>query len=83
LIGSDVGINGKWISTISNKIADKILKIKKSNTPLSCHYDFSKLQQDCAELEYCNFVQPSPELLSMFREILLAQKFPDLRKVLA
>jgi hypothetical protein len=33
LIGSDIGINAKWISTAANKIADKISRIKKSNTP--------------------------------------------------
>jgi hypothetical protein len=41
LISLDVGINAKWISTAANKIADKISRIKKSNTPLSFHYDFS------------------------------------------
>ncbi len=43
LIGSDVGINAKWISMAANKVADKISRIKKSNTPLSFHYDFTKL----------------------------------------
>jgi hypothetical protein len=71
LIGSDFGINAKWIRTITTKIADKILRIKKSNTPHSFHYDFSKLQQDYAELKHCCFSQPSPELLSMIWEILL------------
>jgi hypothetical protein len=52
LIGSDLGINAKWISMITNKIVDKISRIKKSNTPLSFHYDFSKLQQDYAELKH-------------------------------
>jgi hypothetical protein len=35
LIGSDVGINAKWISTTANKIADKISRIKKSAHNLS------------------------------------------------
>jgi hypothetical protein len=82
LIGSDVGINVKWISTAANKIADKILRIKKSNTPLSFHYDFTKLQQNHAELKNCRFFQLSPELLSMIWAILLTQKSPDLNKVL-
>jgi hypothetical protein len=66
----------------ANKIADKISTIKKSNTPLSFHYDFSKLQQDHAQLKSCHFFQPSPELLSMIWEVLLMQKSPDLNKVL-
>jgi hypothetical protein len=82
LIGSDVGINAKWISTAANKIADEILRIKKSNTPLSFHYDITKLQQDHAELKNCCFFQPSPELLSMIWAILLTQKSPDSNKVL-
>jgi hypothetical protein len=82
LIGSDVGINMKWISAAANKVADEISRIKKSNTPLSFHYDFNKLQQDHAELKNCRFFQPSPELLSMIWEILLTQKSPDLNKVL-
>jgi hypothetical protein len=28
LIGSDVGVNAKWISTIKNLIADKISRLK-------------------------------------------------------
>ena len=80
LIGSDVGINTKWISTAANEIADKISRIKKSNTPLSFHYDFTKLQQDHAELKNCCFFQPSPELLSMIWAILSTQKLPDLNK---
>jgi hypothetical protein len=71
LIGSDVGINAKWISTAANKVVGEISRIKKSNTPLSFHYEFSKLQQDRAELKNCRFFQPSPELLSMIWEILL------------
>jgi hypothetical protein len=82
LIGLDVGVNVKWISTAANKIVDEISRIKKSNTHLSFLYDFSKLQQDHAELKNCCFFQPSPELLSMIWVILLMQKLPDLKKVL-
>jgi hypothetical protein len=77
LIGLDLGMNAKWISTAANKVADKISRIKKSSTPLSFHYDSTKLQQDHAELKNCHFFQPSPELLSMIWEILLMQKLPD------
>ncbi len=80
LIGSDVGINAKWINTAANKIVDKISRIKKSNTPLSFHYDFTKLQQDHTELKNCCFFQPSPELLSMIWAILLMQKIARLKQ---
>ena len=83
LIGSDVGINAKWISTHANKIADDISRLKKSATnPLSFQYDFSKLQQDHAELKHCHFFQPSQELLSMIWDILLTRRSPALNKVL-
>ncbi len=32
MIGSHLGINAKWISTTTNKIADKISRLKKSHT---------------------------------------------------
>ena len=40
MIGSNVGVNAKWISTNKNMIADKILRLKKlidtnSNSPSS------------------------------------------------
>jgi hypothetical protein len=73
LIGSDDGIDAKWISTVSYKIADKISRINKSNTPLSFHFAFSELQQDYAELNHCCYFQPSPELLSIVWEVLLTQ----------
>jgi hypothetical protein len=83
LIGSDVGIDAKWISTLANSIADKISRIKKSaNNFSSFQYDFSKLQQDHAEMKHCRFFQPSQELLSMIWDILLMQKMPNLSKVL-
>jgi hypothetical protein len=48
LIGSNVGINAKWISTAANKIADNISMIKKSDSsiPSSFPYNFAKLQQN-------------------------------------
>jgi hypothetical protein len=85
LIGSNLGINTEWINPAANKIADDSSRIKKSDTstPSSFHYDFSKLQQNYAELKHCCFFQPSPELLLMIWEILLMQRLPDLSKVLA
>ncbi len=84
LIGSDVGINAKWISTIKNVIADKILRLKATHTasPDSPSYDYSNFKQDHKELEACSFFQPSPKLLSFLWEILLTKKCPDLSQIL-
>jgi hypothetical protein len=82
LIGSNIGINATWISTITNKIADEISRIKKfAHNPFSFQFDFAKLQQDHAELRHCRFFQPSHELLSMIWDILLTRNLPDLDKV--
>ena len=88
LIGSEVGINAKWISTVANKIADNILRLKKSLTSTTSSFtynDFSKLKQDHADLKHwhCCFYHPSQELLSMIWQIALMRKFPDLDIVLA
>jgi hypothetical protein len=86
LIGSEVGINAKWISTVDNKIADDISRLKKnltSTTSSSSAYDFSKLKQDHADLKLCRFYHPSQELLSMIWKIVLTRKSPDLDIVLA
>ena len=61
MIGSDVGINAKWIATGTNKIADAISRLKKSHTSTSFCYDFSKLKQDHADLKHCRFYHPSQE----------------------
>jgi hypothetical protein len=67
LIRLDVRINAKWISTMANKIADKILRLKKTHTSSasSFSYDFSKLKQDHTDLKHCCFYHPSQELLSI------------------
>ncbi len=84
LINSRVGINAKWISTLENKIADVISRLKVTNLPQSptSTYDFSQLQQDHKELKACCFFHPSPKLLSVIWKILLTQKCPSLSKVL-
>ena len=80
LIGSEVGINVKWISTMANKIADDILRLKKNltSTTSSFTYDFSKLKQDHADLKHYCFFHPSQELPSMIWQIALTCKMPDL-----
>jgi hypothetical protein len=45
LIGSNVGINAKWISTLHNKIADEVSRLKVTDpSPSNLFYDFSKLK---------------------------------------
>jgi hypothetical protein len=66
LINSSVGINAKWISTLKNKIADNISRLKVTNLPHSTsHYDFSQLKQDHKELKACCVFHPSPKLISV------------------
>jgi hypothetical protein len=84
LIGSNVGVNAKWISTTENVIADKISRLKSTNptSSPSLTHDYSNLQQEHKELKACSFFHPSPKLLSLIWEILLTQKCPDLSAVL-
>ncbi len=89
LIGSNVGVNAKWISTIENLLADKISRLKEvintnfkllSSLPT---YDYAHLQQEHVELRACSFFQLSHKLLSLIWEILLTQKCPDLNLILS
>jgi hypothetical protein len=61
------------------------LRLKKSHTSTSTffHYDFSKLEQDHADLKHCCFYHPSHELLSLIWKTVLTQKSPDLDSVQA
>jgi len=78
MIGSEVGINAKWIAIETNKIADAISRLKKSHTSTSFCYDFSKLKQDHADLKHCRFYHPSQELLLLIWKTVLTQKSPYL-----
>jgi hypothetical protein len=83
LIGSRVGINAKWISTLHNKIADDVSRLKATNPSTNTpHYDFANLKQDHKELKTCRFFHPSPKLLSMIWKILLTRSCPALKEVL-
>ena len=89
LIGSKVGINAKWISTIKNMIADKILRFREvfkntnSDSPSSLPTNnYAHLQQEHKELKVCSFFHPSHKLLSLIWDILLMQKCPDLNQIL-
>ncbi len=87
LIELPVGINSKWIDTKSNEIGDTISRIcnKKKASVLSNtdHYlfDYSALKQKYLELAHCCFFQPLPKLLSMIWDVLLINKFPDLKEI--
>jgi len=88
LIGSHVGINAKWISTVENEIADKISRLKKltpsiTKSPSSHYtYDYANLQQEHKELTACNSFQPSHKLVSLLLGILLTGNCPDLKQIL-
>jgi hypothetical protein len=88
LIGSNVGVNAKWISTVENKIADKISRLKKltptdsKSPPSHDTYDYANLQQEHKELRACNSFQPSHKLVSLLSEILLTGNWPDLKQIL-
>jgi hypothetical protein len=88
LIGSNIGINAKWINTVENKVADKILRLKKLTTtdskssPTYHTYDYANLQQEHKELKACIFFQPSHKLVSLLLCIMLTGKCPDLNLIL-
>ncbi len=46
LIGLEVGINAKWICTKANKIADKILRLKKSLTSTASYFQMNFLNSN-------------------------------------
>ena len=88
LIGSNVDIIAKWISTVENKIAAKISRLKKitptdpKSTSTHHTYNYSNLQQEHKELKACNFFQPRHKLACLLSDILLTGKCPDLNQIL-
>ncbi len=82
LIGSNVGVNAKWISMVEHKIADKMSKLKKltstDSKSSSSHdtYNYANRQQEHKELKACNFFQPSRKLVCLLLDILLTGKCP-------
>ena len=87
LIGSNVGINSKWIDTKSNEIADTISRIReeKSSSTRSPTdhptFDYSALKQKYPALRHCRFFQPEPKLLSMIWDVVLMKKFSNLKEI--
>ncbi len=85
LIGSNVDVNTKWISTIKNVIATKISRFKTTNLEQSSlpTYNYANLQQEHKELKVCSFFQPSPKLILLLWEIMSTRKSPDLILILS
>ena len=84
MIGSNVGVNAKWINSIENAIAGKISRLKKlTATNPNSPSDYANLQQEHKELKACSSFQPSHKLLLLIWEILLTQKYPDLSLILS
>jgi hypothetical protein len=85
LIGSNVGVNTKWISTIKNVIANKRSRLKTTNLEPSSlpPYNYANLQQEHRELKVCSFFQPSPKLVLLLWEITLTRKCPDSSLILS
>jgi hypothetical protein len=81
LINSPLGINSRWISTINNKIADDISRLKKhSDNNSSPAFDYTILKQTYPKLRHC-FFQIQPELILLIRDIMLTKKWPNHKEV--
>ncbi len=82
LINSPLGINLQWISTVDNKIADDISRLKKqSDTNPAPNFDYTTLKQTYPELNHCSFFQIQPKLISMIWAIVLTEKWPSHKEV--
>jgi hypothetical protein len=82
LINLPLGINSQWISTIDNKIADDISRLKKQSDNNSFPaFDYTILKQTCPELRHCSFFQIQPELISLIWDIVLTKKWPKQEEV--
>lgn len=58
LIGSNVGVNAKWISTIISRLKALINTNQTSSSSIPT-YKYANLQQEHGELRACVFFQPS------------------------
>jgi hypothetical protein len=82
LIYLPLGINSQWISTINNKIADNISHLKnQSDNNSSPAFDYTILKQTYPELRHCSFFQIQPELILLIWDIVLTEKWPNLKEV--
>ena len=80
LINSPLGINSQWISTVDNKIADDISRLKRqhsTDTTSAPRFDYTTLKQTYPELTHCSFFQIEPSLISMIWEIVSTESWPS------
>ncbi len=82
MIDLPLGINSQWISTIDNKIAEDISRLKKqSDNNSSPAFDYTILKQMYPELRHCSFFQIQPELILLIWDIELTEKWPNHEEV--
>jgi hypothetical protein len=82
LINLPLGINSQWISTIDNKIADNISRLKKqSDNNSTPAFDYTILKQMYPELRHSSFFQIQPELILLIWDIVLTKKWPNHEEV--
>jgi hypothetical protein len=82
LINMPLGINSQWISTIDNKIADDIPRLKKQSDNNSFPaFDYTILKQMYPKLRHCSFFQIQPELISLIWDIVLTVKWSNHKEV--
>ena len=73
LMGTKLGIQAEWLSSLENKIADEISRLYTKEG----EYDYSQLLTDYPVLSSCRRFQPSDTLLGMIWDVLLKNASPD------
>jgi hypothetical protein len=86
LIGSRLGINSTWLSTLDNVIADDVSRLEvdptETNTISHDHnVDFSSILQKYPQLSTCRRFVPSSELISMLDDCVLKGSCPSLEQI--
>lgn len=83
LVGSELGINAKWLAGIDNTIADAISRLKKLTTDDKgfSNFDFSSLPQRFPQLQDCRRFVPSAEFWSCLQRAVLTKKSPTLKEL--
>ena len=75
LMGTKLGIQAEWLSTIDNSLADEISRITK---PINKNYfDYESFLSTHPSLSNCRIFQPSQVLLGMIWDVLLNESSPD------
>ena len=86
LIGSKLGINSKWLSTLANEVADEISRLKSEHNkenPTSHHpsINYKTLFKSFPQLEACKKWTPSEELLSLIWQCVRTKNCPSLEEI--